>query len=70
MNDKENAVITVDEYEQESFDLDAMEQKLAEEFGDTLTGLEQLTEEHKLIGDPDGISIVVMYCVCEAQLSN
>ena len=32
MNDKENAVITVDEYE--SFDLDALEQKLEEELGD------------------------------------
>ena len=45
MNDKENAVITVDEYEQESFDLDALEQKLEEELGDHLSGLEQLEEE-------------------------
>jgi len=43
MNDKENAVITVDEYE--SFDLDALEQKLEEELGDHLSGLEQLEEE-------------------------
>jgi len=52
MNDKENAVITADEYEQESFDLDALKQKLE--------------EEHKLIGSPDGIDIVMMNCMCEA----
>ena len=42
-----------------------MEQKLAEEFGDNLTGLEQLTEEHKLIGNPDGIGTVVLNSVWE-----
>ena len=31
MSDKENAVVTMNEYEQESFDLDALEQKLEEE---------------------------------------
>ena len=42
MNDKENAITTVNEYEQESFDLDALEQKLEEEIGDHLSSLEQL----------------------------
>lgn len=63
MNDKENAITTVNEYEQESFDLDALEQKLEEEIGDHLSGLEQLKEEHKLIGNPDGIGTVVLNSV-------
>ena len=65
MNDKENAITTVDEYEQESFDLDALEQKLEEELGERLSGLEQLKEEHKLIGNPDGIGTVVLDSVWE-----
>ena len=65
MNDKENAITTVDEYEQESFDLDALEQKLEEEIGDHLSSLEQLKEEHKLIGNPDGIGTVVLNSVWE-----
>lgn len=65
MNDKENAITTVDEYEQESFDLDALEQKLEEELGERLSGLEQLKEEHKLIGNPDGIGTVVLNSVWE-----
>ena len=63
MNDKENAITTADEYEQDSFDLDALEQKLEEEIGDHLSGLEQLKEEHKLIGNPDGIGTVVLNSV-------
>ena len=63
MYDKENAITTVNEYEQESFDLDALEQKLEEEIGDHLSGLEQLKEEHKLIGNPDGIGTVVLNSV-------
>ena len=66
MSDKENAVVTMNEYEQEFFDLDALEQKLEEELGERLSGLEQLKEEHKPIGNPDGIGTVVMNCVCEA----
>lgn len=65
MNDKENAITTVNEYEQESFDLDALEQKLEEEIGDHLSSLEQLKEEHKLIGNPDGIGAVVLNSVWE-----
>lgn len=65
MNDKENAITTVNEYEQESFDLDALEQKLEEEIGDHLSSLEQLKEEHKLIGNPDGIGTVVLNSVWE-----
>ena len=65
MNDKENAITTVDEYEQESFDLDALEQKLDEDIGDHLSSLEQLKEEHKLIGNPDGIGTVVLNSVWE-----
>ena len=49
MSDKENAVVTMNEYEQESFDLDALEQKLEEELGERLSGLEQLKEEHGAI---------------------
>jgi cation diffusion facilitator family transporter len=65
MSDKENAVVTMNEYEQESFDLDALEQKLEEELGERLSGLEQLKEEHKLIGNPDGIGTVVLNSVWE-----
>ena len=65
MSDKENAVVTMNEYEQESFDLDALEQKLEEEIGDHLSSLEQLKEEHKLIGNPDGIGTVVLNSVWE-----
>ena len=65
MSDKENAVVTLNEYEQESFDLDALEQKLEEELGERLSGLEQLKEEHKLIGNPDGIGTVVLNSVWE-----
>lgn len=65
MNDKENAIITVDEYEQESFDLDALEEKLEEELGEHLSGLEHLKEEHKLIGNPDRIGTVVLNSIWE-----
>lgn len=65
MNDKENAITTVDEYEQESFDLDALEQKLEEELGDQLSRLEQLKEEHKVIGNPNEIGTVVLNSVWE-----
>lgn len=65
MSDKENAVVTMNEYEQEFFDLDALEQKLEEELGERLSGLEQLKEEHKLIGNPDGIGTVVLNSVWE-----
>ena len=65
MNDKENAITTIDEYEQKSFDLDALEQKLEEELGENLSGLEELKEDHKLIGNPDGIGTVVLNSVWE-----
>ena len=69
MNDKENAIITLDEYEQESFDLDALEQKLEEELGEQMSGLKELKEEHKLIGNPDGIGTVVLNSVWEQFLN-
>ena len=64
MNDeKENAVLSISDEEDEEIDLDELEARLESKLGDELSGLEFLEKERAKIGDPDSLGQVIQNVV-------
>ncbi len=64
MNDeKENAVLSISDEEDEEIDLDELDARLESKLGDELSGLEFLEKERAKIGDPDSLGQVIQNVV-------
>lgn len=62
-DEKENAVLSVSDEEDEEIDLDELEARLESKLGDELSGLEFLEKERAKIGDPDSLGQVIQNVV-------
>lgn len=62
-NEKENAVLSISDEEDEEIDLDELEARLESKLGDELSGLEFLEKERAKIGDPDSLGQVIQNVV-------